>query len=317
MSVVPDLRNARDHGARYIFSRRGADGMWRDFPTRSHGWSDEYATAYVGVAMLDAGFEPQLYPAADALVRRQRANGGWGFNKNVLADSDTTAFAAILLSELEYKEAVAAKELLRTYQNSVDGSFSTYAAENARMLYMIPQEGSVAGWAAGHPDPTASCLRALREGSKISSGARKYLERARNPDGSWHAYWFNDPVFATAHAIFALKENTAAVRTARAYLERRNRPAPIDSAFYAALSLDALAGDTEFEGTAHVIAERLVRTQKADGSWEPRPTMRFPTPDNLEPWKNPARKRDDFTDTGIFTTAECVRGLSLFLKTFE
>ncbi len=301
------LGKAIEDAREFVLEYRDEDGLYRDFSTRSHGIGVHYPTGCIGRCLLKSGVKRvALEPTARAMARTQRNNGGWGFNENAASDSDTTAFAVLLLKPFGYAEEIErARAHIRSHQKE-DGSFSTYDESEVSELYGLPPEVSVAGWTGGYPDATASCFLAIGKNKR----AVEFLKKSQRDNGSWPSYWWNDDTFGTFLVAEALRGKGCdrEIGKSRAWLAEHSKG--LEHPFYLALSLTALSGVGEYKAQADRIAAYLLDTQESDGSWQPKPTMRFPVSDNENPWEDTRRKRLDFTDERwIFTTAACLRAL--------
>src|SRR5579871_839530 len=92
------VADALQRGAGFLRSGRSPDGLWRDFRTLA-GLSCDWVTGFVAYALRQA--DPHDEAAADALslvVRRQRRDGGFSYNKKVPSDCDSTSWVLLALS---------------------------------------------------------------------------------------------------------------------------------------------------------------------------------------------------------------------------
>src|SRR5579883_1997308 len=98
---MPDRRSSYSdsiEGARgYLLQRRQADGFWSDFDL-ARGTSDEWVTAYVGIALAGAssGDRELTTSIADVLDRRRAHAEGWGYSATTPPDADSSAWVSRL-----------------------------------------------------------------------------------------------------------------------------------------------------------------------------------------------------------------------------
>ena len=137
LSAAATIEAAAARAAEFLLAEREQDDFWRDFRL-VNGASDEWVTAFVGYALatsgvpLPAGLVPQT---VRALLRRQRPEGGWGYNRISPADSDSTAWALKFLrgSRLLRPGNGTARAFLLSHLRA-EGGLSTYADDDEPAL---------------------------------------------------------------------------------------------------------------------------------------------------------------------------------------
>lgn len=301
-SIHESLKNAE----RFLLHCVGPDALWRDIYIRNYTILVDWITAYTGLALLQAGTRREaLQPVAMALATRQHSEpSGWACDDVVVPDVDTTAYVVMFLTAFGFEQHVAKGRAFIRTQQLPDGSFRTYDK-----MYIAPfviGGGACDGWCAGTPEITATAVRAICGNQR----AIQYLSQCARDDGSWRSYWFNNDIYSTTQVILSLEEIPASrsvVEAARKWLlqaEHNGNP------FYEAFALMGLSSGAP-RGALERRVRHLVRKQKNDGSWESRPFLRYPSPENLQPWKDPSRIREDSCDENrILTTATCVSALA-------
>jgi hypothetical protein len=95
------LAAAIARGASFLEASRGEDGLWRDFKTLA-GPSSEWVSAFVACALTQAAPGFSLSSILLRLAERQRANGGWGYNRSVPTDCVSTAWAVLAWAVLAW-----------------------------------------------------------------------------------------------------------------------------------------------------------------------------------------------------------------------
>jgi hypothetical protein len=300
------LEQARTDAIAFLLSACGQDDFWRDFRL-PNGASDEWVTAFVGWALVpdcDPVTADRIQRSLQALLRRQRPEGGWGYNGFSPPDSDSTAWAARFLEAAgdHGPAAEKARGFLRAHLLT-DGGVSTYAPTTAIRFVGKAPAGGDQGWRGSH-----LCV-AANVAAQMDGALSAYLRGAQGLDGSWGAYWWKGDVFSTALAVEALKGDPAATRPiARAVGWARTRSQNAGSAFDRAwLACILMQGAAADKKAARVLSLDLAREQRADGSWTSGAGMLFPDP------SQPARDPIGATildDRRVFTSASVLVALN-------
>lgn len=299
-------------------------GCWTDFELPV-GSSDEWVSAYIVSSLAASSHLGPVAQPVSWIVSRYRRNLGWGYNKSVPPDADSTAWSILALTRSGVELPDGAATALLSFQKP-DGSFSTY------------QESTYAhGWSEPHADVTAICLLAMIESPNSFTEAAIHstaeaLVRLQRESGRWESYWWNTDLYATAHAARALSRTQELLARAesvdrRALLRRRIRsslksakshyrtlPEPF-SIFALAhwLRLGNVISTSECAGASKASLSRLLQAQRSDGSWPAQPMLCLTDPYASQPNAAEARTRT-FGDSGnLFTTASVISALSEML----
>ena len=330
-----DLTPALEGGVGFLLSAESAPGWWRDFDTLA-GPSDEWVSAYVAT-VLAAASDPRARPRAWCTWRRLRRrrwwSGGWGYNRRVPGDADSTTWGLHLAHALGAGSGWRVRRGYRFLARHVrpDGGVATYSEDGPIRHFTRVRPGfSFRGWCGTHVCVTAAA--ASLPGLGADGRVRAYLRRAQSGDGGWTAYWWCDRGMATALAAEALAESSAGEDT-----EARRRAAgwaagragkdgsvgsvthPAGSAFAAAWCLRLLLlGDDPGGHMARAasVAAWLLRSQRPDGAWPASAALRIPPPDVTDPeryeqWTLHGRGGGSILLDGgsIFTTATVLAAL--------
>ena len=294
------IARAAEGAVAFLLAQQAQDGLWRDFPS-GMGPSDEWISGFVGAALVprrEARVADAIGAARDALLERQRAAGGWGYNAGAGPDADSTAWVMRLLPTTGgHAAAMARAEAFLATHALPGGGVSTYAP--ATPLAFAGRFDSEAGWRQEHMCVTANV--AWRGGPELLAR----LRGAQQPDGRWAAYWWRDDAFCTALAVAALGRDTGAVAGAVRWARTAEDacPSAFDRAWLITILLRGDAGD---RARARQMGAMLARTQLDDGSWPAGAALLFPNPDRIErsPDAAPA-----FDRRRVFTTASVLIAL--------
>src|SRR5438552_18940 len=94
---------AIEHAIGYLIDRRDKRGWWTDFDTLA-GSGTVWVSAFVGLALAQTNRAAALAAARDLWARlrwHRWWSPGWGFNRTVPSDADTTIWALHLAGVLQ------------------------------------------------------------------------------------------------------------------------------------------------------------------------------------------------------------------------
>ena len=256
------VRRAIELGCTFLRRRQGRTGVWKGF-LLPPGATTTWLTAHVAFVVEDV---PELTDAcrraALHLESTGAEDGGWGYNRRVAVDCDSTAQALLVLHRFRRDVPVFLLETLVLAQLR-EGGFPTYATSGA----------VASGWHAAHPDVTAIAVEMLgRHGRpEAAERASRWLE-AQDPSSGFASYWWDGPHYGLwARARAGLLRPAAAGEVAAALRETRTAP-HVALAVVAALALH-LSEENIRDGV-----HQLLRTQLGDGSWPCAPCLRITDP---------------------------------------
>jgi hypothetical protein len=270
------LTAATDKAVGFLAGAVGQDDLWRDFSMP--GASDEWVTAFVGWALTGVAHERAGWVAQrglEALLLRQREDGGWGYNRLCASDADSTAWAVKFLQVSNF--AGPARERAEAFllgHRLPDGGFATYSAEAQLRYGDKPWDGPGEGWRSSH-----LCVAANAAGA-LPGRLTALLRDGQSPDGSWRAYWWRTDALATALAVQALAAETSGAEACRRALEWAHRQSPLArSAFDRGwLAQILICGDANDRDCARHILTGLAQEQSADGGWDAGAELLLPHP---------------------------------------
>ena len=341
-----DIQRAIRRGADFLQAHRADDGLWHDFDTYA-GDSDEWVSGFVLYALAGVPqCEAARHSVAQALLDRQRKNGGWGYNARIPADADSTAWvlrSLLGLPLIQPHRVRSALDFLCRHQKS-DGGFATFLDPGAIGSVISEQdESALRGWTSSHLCVSANVVLAMIEWGIVSSdrfigNAVEYLSSQRGADGLWYAYWWRGPYLASYLAALALLHTRQITADELAEVAQRiaarqepdggwtDQDDEPSNAFATALSLlvIAMAGIETHSATERAV-QWLIAAQDNSGGWPATPILRIPDAHIVNPDAGPTSRHSARPGTnviaadeqGIFTTAAVVKALSACLNTWK
>jgi hypothetical protein len=254
-------------GIRFLERAQRRNGAWIDFRLPP-GASDEWITAHVAFALENVASACTLTEnAADYLARSGADRGGWGYNRRVRVDCDSTAQALIVLRKHGIKPPKGIVGWLISNQGP-SGGFPTYEPERG-----IPANG----WQVEHPDVTLLVIESLRRlgaGVEAQQAAIKWLQATTRR--SVTSYWWP----SASYAIWAQVRTSFAAADAAAQaveLLGKSQAVPESAMLVEAAALGGKLGLQQAKN-AMVL---LLREQLHDGSWHCSPCLRVTEPTTM------------------------------------
>jgi hypothetical protein len=314
---------ARDRAVRFLERAQRWDGSFRDF-LLDPGASSAWITAHVALVVESM---PELQDACAAAARHLHElgcrDGGWGYNRRVGFDCDSTAQALLVLHRHGYRIRDAWIAEIAGAQSPC-GGFPTYRPTG-------PNGTPESGWQAPHPDVTLVVVRMMdRMGILPAERARaaQWLT-TQAKGGIVPAYWWTTPAYGLWAQAQAGFEPDAALQTALQLLPSSGAVPDLPMLLVAAspgaascnASAGAAAGDSSAgaaagDSSAEAAAERacqqamiaLLSQQRADGSWDCAPRLRVTDPDVFRSSVD-ARGRVYSGQRRVFSTAHAIAAL--------
>ena len=262
-----DVGPALLRGRRFLLGAQHTDGLWRDYALPV-GASDAWITGVVGSVLAQAPIDRDtpaaLCRAAQALHGQLRPKG-WGYNRTVAVDADSTAWVLRLLGTMDALAGLDAQALLRPCIGP-GGQARTFC------------DREVFGtWAGEHADVTPVVgLALLACGGEAAAVAQlqRACRSARNAIGTWRAFWWTSDAYAIGRNLEFLARSggidAVIKRDAAAWLAVQG---DAGSAFEAAQLLD-IAVLSQVDPQRQWVA--LLERQVADGGWPASRTLRVP-----------------------------------------
>lgn len=301
MSIEPQIETTLSRALAFVLAAQSSDGAWTDW-NLPPGPAQEWATANVGwrlSALLDTHREvlaERLERAADWLLNRPAGRAGWGYNRTLDGDADTTAQALLFLAALGRRRPPDAYAFLCSHQQS-DGGFATYLPN--------PLVGS---WGRSHAEVTPIALMALQTGpsglapTDLTRGLG-WVCRAGRSDGLWNSFWWSTPLVATAASLTLLK----AVGARELFTPTLADWTPRDSFETELLVSSTAQGAT---GRLESLTADLAARQEPDGSWQGSPVLRITSRTCDQPWDDESSTRLYADSRRLHTTAAAICGLA-------
>jgi hypothetical protein len=305
MKLGAEIAAAVSRGLGFVLAAQDAQGAWTDWALPP-GSSPDWTTAHVGLRLSSLGppdraalVEP-LVRAAHWLLSRQSAGGGWGYNRAVEPDADSTAQALLFLAATGESAPPDACTFLARHQQP-DGGFATFAPDSF-----------TGSWGLSHPEITPVALLGLRAhptGLPQDNLARglAWLQHARRSDGLWNSFWWSTPLVATEVSLAFL----AALGMTEPLPSTLARWTPADSLETALLL--SITSPAAPRPHLEQLARQLLANQMDDGSWKSAPALRITARDCERPWEatEAARSGPLFADPQrLHSTATALAALS-------
>lgn len=303
-----DIQRMMKNAINYLVSIQKEDGSWQDY-LLPVGGSDQWVTAFTGLGVVQAsrmlgcrkGIEA-AYRSAEFLQLSQNYSAGWGFNRNVGTDADSTAHAVRLLRELSVPvrpENVAC--LMMHYHES--GGFKTYC--------------NTSEWGKPHPEVTAAVGLALDDASLqgIRESLLSYCRSTRLPDGTWPTYWWRNHQYGTFYMLELYERLVEPVFLNYGEPNIENQTS-LDLAWSLGIMLTIQKNDGRNNYLLNSAVETLADMQKDSGAWPGSPSLRVTDRSCSKPWISPkGQYYSDFNCT--ITTSSVLRVLARFIKTVQ
>ena len=330
-----ELVDCKQKAIAYLCSQISRKGSWNCFETLA-GTSDEWVTAYVGccVASMDDYEGRKLAEKAHKFLSGRRFfSSGWGFNKIVPCDADSTAWGIRLYELLAEQRPLGRKyrHALKFLLKHVDtsGGVCTYKKEGPiRYFTRLKKNISFEGWCSAHPCVTAAVAN-LKDPQLYFT-----LDNLRNnqrSNGSWMGYWWMDEEYTTGLAAAALHRNDPTEKKLQSAIEWgfdkmsgkkfvSTSIFPEGSCFATAWMLHLLSFSKQWDRVGHIV-EWLVNKQQSDGSWNASAALRIPPPyctdpESFLPWSTHGKGGGSIImdKNSVFTTATVIFALEHYTQ---
>jgi hypothetical protein len=291
---LPPLGEARRAGLAFLELTQRSNGQWYGF-VLPPGASNLWMTAHVALILENMPEASGLVSSAAQALRVSARSRGWGWNRRIAADSDTTSQAILVLRRHgETIEPGWVATLMATRHE--DGGFGTYASTR-------PDGLPRTWWDMPHPDVTLFVVEALvRTGQhpRAVRDAAAWLD-LQAVDDVVTPYWWTSQAYALwAQSATGFRTKATAAAAARR-LADETRPV-----YLAMLINAAVAGGRRGEEVAAAV-RRLERAQLADGSWPCDPCLR--NTDSNHPGGEDAPGRVYADPYRVISTAHAVAAL--------
>jgi len=249
-------------GARFLKGQQRENGRLSGFLLQP-GASTTWITAHIAFVLEDI-------PQVESLCRRAAGylaavgpnDGGWGYNRRVAPDCDSTAQALMVLNRFEVPIAPFLIRFLVESQET-GGGFPTYPPP----MPCRPCNG----WQVAHPEVSAIVIKALSRIGGYDSAVQSGLQWVRSTldDGILPGYWWRGKQYGLwAQARTGLLSDEAADAVGDA-LSMSNDVPMLPFILIAAVELNI-----PWDRLSAAVRKLLVE-QKADGSWDCRPCLRL------------------------------------------
>lgn len=300
MVDIVELKQMIVNAIDYLISKQERDGSWRDY-CLPVGESDQWVTAFTALGVAQASYKldhgkgiDAAYRSAEFLKIFQEYDSGWGFNRQVGVDADSTAHAIRLLRELNLNVNQKDDNCLMKHYNR-RGAFRTYCVDSE--------------WGSPHPDVTAAAGLALSDGSlkHIREDLIRYCKAARLNNGAWPTYWWRNNQYGTFYMLELYEKMDEPIS-----LDPRKIEVRIQSCFDLAWSIGIMSFLKKSTLSIDRVIQFLRLEQEVSGAWPGSPSLRVTEPTCKEPWIS--SQGSYYTDANsTITTSSVLRVLSRLL----
>lgn len=280
---------------------------WSDFPTNSSGESTIWVTSHV---LVKAG---RLLPRnlietiIDLLIENEWIDGGWGFSPRTPPDCDSTLHVLLAIRKFRpaYLISQKTRDFLRAHQKP-DGGFSTYKDDSVLSKFRASKrDKNYSGWTQSHVCVTGFAAKVFSDIPELVSNDSKilmndYLLKNQSKTGYWDSYWWRSRFFATAMIIDAFsKSPRSPIRNASLQAEKwaLNKLDPagfwdngydfgVPCIISTAMCMRVLRAVQLHYETRERCMNWILKQQKMDGSWQSKPILQIPFPNETTPGRN-------------------------------
>jgi hypothetical protein len=297
-SVALRVPSALARAATFLLVNQDAAGTWQDF-SLPPGRSDAWTTAYVGYALLYASTCVEvkgaaLKSAAAALVRERRPEG-WGYNKNVACDADSTSWVLRFLAWVDGPLRDGSASLLIPFVTE-GGGVRTFESKDR-----------LGSWAADNDEVTAVAGLSLCENGEVRLALRlrERLLQSWTKEG-WQPFWWRSRAYVRAQAVEFLRlSGGIPARIAHVEMARISDESSIPTDFEESQML-MFAVQMRLLDEAERRVAQLLKVQCEDGGWHMSVDLRVPQQ------KAPLLAELYGDDRRLFTTASALRAVSMW-----
>ena len=253
MEITADrIEAAIRAGVAFLERRQERNGVLRGFFLYP-GASTTWVTAHVAFVLEDVSRARALCERGAAYLQSIGASdGGWGYNRRVTPDCDSSAQALMVTARFELPCEPFLLRNLAAAQLPC-GGFPTYVGDGSAST----------GWQSAHPEVSALVTEALRRAGGFDDNVDRcsqWLERSMNA-GVLPAYWWDDTAYSLWVQARTCRLGSGATSAVRAGLEEHRTSPQLSMALAAAV----LAGASD--ASVSDAASRLLGQQLSDGSW--------------------------------------------------
>lgn len=288
------IRVAIGNGLAYLEERQRKNGAWFEFVGRGRcGKATTWPTAWVTYFLASVGQGSGLVARACTYLEGAERRGGWGFNRLVPCDLDSTAWAVLALSSQEGalsktdRDRLAVK-IIRYRDHS---QFHLYRSGVAcRAMCLMSRNLSYRGWCSPQLEVTAvaiSALAALGLGPEDLGDVWKDPNSGASSDRT-RSYWWAEDYYLLA-VLWLAAARWPVPKDVMTPVEQRLLGETIPdqlSAQSLALLVFASHQNAHPLRSRSSLVDELLRRQHVDGSWRSGAILRIPAASSREPWKH-------------------------------
>ena len=271
MPPTPLLRQAGEAlrcAVHYLLCNQARDGFWRDYCIKevtSEGWT----TAWVGWCLSPWASDPKVRSGLNRATRAildVATPGGWGYNRQSVADADSTSWAIAFLAARGFRCKDIATAMLPKFISPA-GSVRTF---------LDPTRGT---WSDVHVDVASLAglaLLAARALPELQRRVRRALLNAAKSGGTWQSFWWASDIYATVWAGIFLNRSGGISQTHASRLSSWLQAVIASSALERALVLLLLSDLGHDTCSCARLVTDLLDQQMSSGAWPSSPLLLIP-----------------------------------------
>ncbi len=294
--LTKGVRAARERGCGALIRAQRSTGRWEEY-NLPVGVSDEWMTAFIALTLAEASphedMPTPVLRAYEHLIKNRTRAAGFGYNRFVEPDADSTATVLLLEQAIGVSSAAPDFDFLEGLVQS-DGGIATFYRSD--------------GWGKSHACVTPVAALALAQAGRKPSDLADYSASKRTADGGWPNYWWQGPFYATAAWLRLIARFPDVAEASPRLLTW-----PIETVFDLALAVE-IAALWRLDGY-ETLRNALIVHQLPDGRWPPSKTLRVTNETALDEASATGPLFGDMN--GLMTTALAVRALSILEDHFS
>ena len=269
------IRVAIGNGLAYLEEHQRKNGAWFEFVGRGRcGKATTWPTAWVAYFLASVGQGSGLVARACTYLKGAERRGGWGFNRLVPCDLDSTAWAVLALSSQDGALSKTDRDRLavKIFRYQDHSQFHLYrGGVTCRAMCLMSGNLSYRGWRSPQLEVTAVALSAL---AALGLGPEDLGDVWKDPNSGaslnrTRSYWWTEDYYLLA-VLWLAAARCPVPKDVMAPVEQRllgeTIPDQLSAQSLALLVFASHQNAHPFLARSSLVDELLTR-QQVDGSW--------------------------------------------------